>query len=139
MEEEMIQKLLERATNICLNNTCCTHSNFSVGASLLTSDNEIYDGINIENDGIQSICAERVAFCNALVHGKKDFKAILIIGKDLKTNQFKKITPCGYCRQFMSEYANKDFIIYNYDNDKQTIYKYTLENLLPESFEYKGE
>lgn len=139
MENELLNKMIEMAKNSALNNNCCKHSNFTVGTALLTSDNELYAGFNIENDGIQSICGERVAFCNALVHEKKDFKAIMVVGKKIENEKFIKTTPCGYCRQFMSEYVNSNFEIYSYDEENNKLYKYTIKDLLPETFESKGE
>lgn len=106
------------------------YSNFKVGCALLCKDGRIFSGCNIENDGIMSICAERVAFSKAISEGVKDFEAILIVGgKD----ELIYTTPCGYCRQFMSEFCNKDFPVYiYYENDK--IEKLTLEELLPHNF-----
>ena len=49
------------------------YSKFKVGAILYTKDNKIYTGVNIENMGIQSICAERCAFAKAISNGVKKF------------------------------------------------------------------
>jgi len=100
----------------------------------MTKDGKVYKGFNVENDGIQSICAERVAFTKALSEGNKDFVCVAVVGKPLNQNQFNKTLPCGYCRQFLSEYATKDFIIYTYDDTEDKLYTYTLKDLLPESF-----
>ena len=85
---------------------------------------------NIENDGLMSICAERVAFSKAISEGEKDFECILVLGGK---GELQYTSPCGYCRQFMSEFCDKNFEIYMYyDNDK--IDKKTLGELLPDSF-----
>lgn len=131
---EDIERLREIATACADKNTCCHHSNFTVGAALLCTNGHIYSGCNIENDGIQSICAERTAFVKALSEGEKDFKAILIVGKEKQTDYYKKIVPCGYCRQFISEYTNDEFIIYTYDQEENKYIKYTKEELLPNDF-----
>lgn len=136
MSNQEIMFFINEAKKICLKNFCCNHSKFSVGAALLTKDKKIYTGFNIENDGIQSICAERSAFIKALTENNKEFVCIAIIGKPTDTRDFIKTVPCGYCRQFMNEYTNKDFMIYTYDELEDKIYKYTLEELLPNSFEY---
>lgn len=108
---------------------------FQVGAVLITKDNKIYTGCNIENitQG-PGICAERVAFAKAISDGIKDFKEIHIIGG--KENQAPiSITPCGVCRQFLVEFCEPDFkIICHYGNPFQTK-EYLLKNLLPESFD----
>ena len=55
-----IQQLIE-AAKAARENAYVPYSNFKVGAALLTKDGEIFAGCNIENHGIMSICAERVA------------------------------------------------------------------------------
>ena len=134
MEKEIIMELIKQAKEIANRNFCCKHSNFTVGAALMTQDGKVYKGFNVENDGIQSICAERVAFTKALSEGNKDFVCVAVVGKPLNQNQFNKTLHCGYCRQFLSDYATKDFIIYTYDDTEDKLYTYTLKDLLPESF-----
>lgn len=112
-------------------NSYSPYSNFKVGCALLAKDGRIFSGCNIENSGIMSICAERVAFAKAISEGVKEFESILVVGGK---NKLIYTTPCGYCRQFMLEFCNKDFPVYLcYDNDK--IEKLTLEELLPHNFE----
>ena len=41
-------------------------------------------------------------------------------------------TPCGVCRQVLSEFCRKDMKLYLFDG--KTEREYTLEALLPESF-----
>lgn len=114
-------------------NNACTITGFKVGAALVTEDNKVYTGCNIENAGIQSICAERCAFVKALSNGERKFKAILVVGcKD--GDSIEETFPCGYCRQFMRSYVDLSFKIYTYSN-KGGIKEYTLEELLPHSFD----
>lgn len=107
------------------------YSNYTVGAVLKTKNGKRYTGCNIENAGIQSICAERVAFCKAISEGEKFFESIVIVGGP-KDKEPEKCLPCGYCRQFISEFVDKDFKIYTVYEDK--IEEYTLDELLPYSF-----
>ena len=112
-------------------NAYTPHTNYKVGCALLTKNGKIFSGCNIENDGIMSICAERVAFAKAISEGEKEFECILVLGGK---EELQYTSPCGYCRQFMSEFCNKDFEIYMcYANDK--IDKKTLAELLPDSFD----
>ena len=108
------------------------YSNYKVGAALVCKNDKIYSGCNVENHGIMSICAERVAFSKAISEGDKDFSYIVICaGKDL--NELDDSIPCGYCRQFMSEFVDKNFIVYALGpNDKIT--SYTIQDLLPHNF-----
>ena len=112
-------------------NAYTPYTNYKVGCALLTKNGKIFSGCNIENDGIMSICAERVAFAKAISEGEKEFECILVLGGK---EELQYTSPCGYCRQFMSEFCNKDFEIYMcYANDK--IDKKTLAELLPDSFD----
>ena len=111
-------------------NSYSPYSNYKVGCALLTKSGKIFTGCNIENNGIMSICAERVAFTKAISEGEKDFECILVLGgkEDLQYT-----SPCGYCRQFMSEFCDKNFEIYMYDEENKLVKK-TLSDLLPDSF-----
>lgn len=110
------------------------HSGFTVGAVLKCKNGRKYTGCNVENDGIQSICAERVAFCKAISEGEHDFESIVVMGGP-KDKEAQRCLPCGYCRQFMSEFVSKDFKVYTIYENK--VEEYTLEELLPYSFELK--
>ena len=107
------------------------HSEYTVGAVLMAKNGKRYTGCNVENQGIQSICAERVAFCKAISEGEKYFESILIVGGP-EGKEPEKCLPCGYCRQFMSEFVDKDFKVYNYYENK--VDEYTIGELLPYSF-----
>jgi cytidine deaminase len=129
MEKELIKYAIEAAKN-----SYSPYSNFRVGAALLTENNKLYLGCNIENAAYgPSNCAERTAFFKAISDGEKNFKAIAIVGgKD--GNFTEECFPCGVCRQVMSEFCNKDFKIILGNKDLE--YKvYTLSELLPHSFE----
>lgn len=129
----MIQELFNKAIEV-RKNAYAKHTPYYVGAALLTKSGKIYTGCNIQNDGINSICAERVAFTKALSEGNHEFSCLAVVGKPLSRDYFSKTLPCGYCRQFLSEYTSKDFLIYTYDDEENKLYTYRLEELLPESF-----
>ena len=113
-------------------NAYVPYSNYSVGAALVCKNGNVYSGCNIENDGIMSICAERVAFTKALSEGERDFDYIVVCGgSSLET--LENCTPCGYCRQFMHEFVDKHFKIFLIDSsDDAEIYH--IDDLLPHSF-----
>lgn len=132
LTQEQISDLLKAAADAADKNSCCRHSSFTVGAALLDREGGIRTGINIENHGIQSICAERVVLCNALSSGlgSEDFVALAVVGRNLSDTEFSKTLPCGYCRQFLSEYASPDMPVYTIGGE------YTVRGLLPESFSH---
>ena len=107
------------------------YSNYTVGATLVCKNGKRYVGCNIENDGLQSICAERVAFLKAISEGESEFAYIVVMGGK-KGEKAEKCTPCGYCRQFMSEFVKDDFKVFNVYDEK--IDEYDFNDLFPFSF-----
>ena len=69
----MYKEDFELAKKIRLN-AYTPYSNYQVGAVLRTKSGKVYAGCNIENHGIQAICAERVAISRAISEGEKDFE-----------------------------------------------------------------
>lgn len=108
------------------------YSGFQVGAALLCSDGTVFTGCNIENAAYSPTnCAERTAIFKAVSEGRKDFAAIAVCGG--KGGKISGLcTPCGVCRQVLSEFCKEDFPIYLAHKDG---YKaLTLGDLLPYSF-----
>ena len=110
------------------------YGKYFVGACLRCKDGSVYMGCNIENHGIQSICAERTAFVKAISEGKKEFESIAVVGAPMGEEPSTKCLPCGYCRQFMSEFIDEDFKVILEDNGE--IVTYSLDDLLPNRFEF---
>ena len=110
------------------------YGNFQVGACLRCKNGKVYTGCNVENHGIQGICAERTAFVKAISEGEREFVSITVVGAPTGEDINEYCTPCGYCRQFMSEFVDKDFKIY-ITNGKE-VKTYTIEELLPNSFKF---
>ena len=107
-------------------NAYAPFSNFCVGAALLTTDGEIYTGVNIENSSYgATICAERTAFVKAISEGKRQFSKIAISAGDVES------VPCGICRQFMYEFSPEIEIITKADG---VLKVRPLTQLLPEGF-----
>lgn len=117
------------------NRSYVPYSKFTVGAVLKCKSGKRYIGCNIENHGIQSTCAERVAFLKAISEGEKEFEYIVVAGGKEKQGVEEECMPCGYCRQFMSEFVDKDFKIYTFD--KKKIRQYSMDDILPYSFKFE--
>lgn len=110
-------------------NSYSPYSRFSVGAALLTADNKIYTGTNVENASYSlSICAERVAFTKAVSEGDKKFIAIAVAA-----NAKEFVFPCGACRQFMYEFGGDLDVIVVRSKKQFRIVK--LFELLPGAFD----
>lgn len=132
MNNETISMLIQKA-NDARANSYCPYSNFAVGAALLCADGTIYTGANIENASYTpTICAERVAFFQAVHQGHSDFTAIAIVGGSKGADIDALCTPCGVCRQVMSEFCKGDFKILL--SDGKDIEVFTLDDMLPHRF-----
>lgn len=104
------------------------YSKFKVGAAVLCDDGKIFSGCNIENASFGlSICAERVAFFKAISEGSTKIKAIAVIG-----NTNKPCSPCGACRQVISEFGEDIPLIMT--NLKGDVRIKKIKELLPEAF-----
>ena len=110
-------------------NAYAPYTKYYVGACLKAKSGKLYSGCNVENLGILSICAERTAFVKAISEGEKDFEYIVVCGGS-SLNSLENCFPCGYCRQFMSEFVNKDFKIYAISED-ESIKEFSIHELLP--------
>ena len=107
------------------------YSHFLVGAALLTHDGRQFSGCNVENASYGLCnCAERTALFSAVASGCQpgDFAAIAITG-DCEG----PISPCGACRQVMSELCTPDMpvLLTNLHGDLQET---TVAALLPGAF-----
>ena len=103
------------------------YSGFAVGAAVLTEDNKVYAGCNVENAsyGLTN-CAERTAIFKAVSEGKQNFRAILIVGDTPEPT-----TPCGACRQVIREFSIPRVLLTNMAGDWKEV---TGAELLPLSF-----
>lgn len=126
---ELIEKAIE-AKKYAMSPT-----NYHVGAALLTLNGNVYTGCNLgSNDGIFNICAERVAICKMLSEGEKTFNKIAVVGGH--GNELSFTTPCGVCRQLISEFGNDIEVILGYRNSEGEITEKAqkISELLPGSF-----
>ena len=111
------------------------YSGFAVGAALLCKSGKIYTGCNIESRSFSpTCCAERTAFFKAISEGEREFLTIAVVGGRKDSADFGICTPCGVCRQVMSEFCEKDFTIILSDS-RFNFKTMKLEELLPFGFE----
>ena len=121
--ETLIQHALKAQKN-----SKSQYSNYPVGCALLSHDDKIIYGCNIESAVYPStLCAERVAIYSALSQGIDKFKAIAIVSNT-------GARPCGSCRQIMYEYLG-DIPIYISDSIGKQYKSHNIEELLPYPFD----
>lgn len=105
------------------------YSHFTVGAALLADDGLVYAGVNVENASYGlTVCAERNAVGAMALAGGRRVLALAVCTEN-------GVTPCGACRQVLSEFAPEEgdvpvWIVDGPGAVRQT----TLAALLPESF-----
>lgn len=107
------------------------YSEFHVGACVLTKSGNTYQGCNVENASYGlTICAERNAIANAIIHGENEIAAIAIYSPKMQN-----CMPCGACRQVIFEFQKEDEIkiITEVDGNCQITY---INKLLPEGFKF---
>jgi cytidine deaminase len=87
------------------------YSNFSVGAAVLLENGVVVKGSNQENAAYPTgLCAERVAvFSAGSNYPGVAIKTIAITAKSSRIKVESPVTPCGDCRQAISEYE----VLYN--------------------------
>ena len=110
------------------------YSHFAVGAALLTKDGQVFLGANIENSSYPlCMCAERNALYNAMMHGykKEDLVALALIA-----DTDEPCSPCGACRQVISELLPETAPIYM-ANMKGDLKETNAKELLPFAFSEK--
>ncbi len=122
-----IDRLVSAATEARLR-AFAEHSNFLVGAALLLPDGEIIIGCNVENASYSMcLCAERVAAASAVAAGHRYWRAVAVVTKG-------GVSPCGACRQFLSEFALDTWVIMADVEDGSHRIK-RLSELLPDVFD----
>jgi cytidine deaminase len=122
-EEELIQEAEKARLR-----AYAPYSKFKVGAALLTKTGKVYTGANVENGAYGlTVCAERAAVLKAVNEGDKDFVKIAVVA-----DKNPPVTPCGPCRQVLSEFAKDMKIVCA--NLQGRVNRYTLRELLPQAF-----
>lgn len=103
------------------------YSDFSVGAALLDDRGVVYSGCNVENASYGlSVCAERHAIAAAVGDGSRRFQALAVM-----TDVSPPGSPCGACRQVLSEFGDFPIMLVNPDGERVET---SVGELLPMAF-----
>ena len=127
-EPEIDEEALLLAARAVLERAHSPYSGVRVGAALLDSEGRVHLGCNVENASYGlTVCAERTAVGRAVAEGVRSFAAIAIA-----TNLPHLLTPCGACRQVLSEFAPDLRVICEGAGGERKAW--SLDQLLPEAF-----
>ena len=98
-----------------------------VAAAIEASSGKIYTGVCVDTSCTLGICAERNAIFNMITNSDNEIKRVITIMSDGKTG-----TPCGACRELMTQLMPKSYqhveIMLDYEQRKVI----TLGELTPE-------
>lgn len=127
LDESELNRLIAAALSV-QQKAYAPYSNFFVGAAILATDGQIYEGCNVENASFGlTICAERSAISAAIAHGNRNWKAIAVASRGA-------VTPCGACRQVLHEFGPGLEVILVDGETKAIRARWTTETLLPGAF-----
>ncbi len=125
-------KLIEQAQQ-AYQKAYAPYSQIQVGAALLTQQDNIFTGCNVENISYGlAICAERNAIAHAVATEggqKMQIKAIAIAN-----NRQIPCSPCGACRQVIAEFAQENTLVIFLG--QQGLEMATITELLPAGFSF---
>lgn len=123
--EDLIKMAIES-----LKKAYAPYSGFKVGAVVVTSNGKIFTGCNIENSSYGlTICAERVAIFSAIAAGERQIEKLVVVA-----DTPEPVSPCGACRQVMSEFGDFEVILANLVGKYNTT---RVSELLPYAFKLK--
>lgn len=134
-ERELLDKAIQ-ATSTAYS----PYSHFCVGAAVLLANGTTVTGSNQENVAYPSgLCAERTAmFAASAQYPKVPMRKIAIVGKNAE-GELCAATPCGACRQVMSEYqdvAGENIEIILYSEGGTVLLFDGIDSLLPLRFSF---
>ena len=85
-------------------NAYVPYSRFKVGAALRAADGSLHRGCNVENVAYpEGTCAEVGAIAAMIAEGETEIAEIVVIA-----DSPEPVTPCGGCRQKLSEFSGGD-------------------------------
>ncbi len=89
-------------------NAYAPYSAFKVGAAVLLKNGTVFIGSNQENAAYPSgLCAERVAIYQASTQFPNEIIEMIAITGSAEQPTEYPVSPCGACRQSLSEYETK--------------------------------
>ena len=138
METELYERLVAAARRARAA-AYAPYSRYKVGAAIATRSGAIFSGCNVENASYGAcLCAERNAIGQMVAAGETEAVACVVVTQGPRAG-----SPCGICRQVLSEFAQDMTIVLigdgshapdqpRQDDDRRET---TLAALLPDAFE----
>ena len=118
--------LIAQATEIIKKNFDDKNYNHTVGAAIRCKNGNVYLGVNVYSG--HGACAEYIAFGAAFTAGEREFDCIVAVRGD---EPYKILSPCGNCRQMMSQYMPDNDVIINTESGLKKIH---VKDLIPYAY-----
>ncbi|MEO0344617.1 MAG: cytidine deaminase [Pseudomonadota bacterium] len=107
------------------------YSGYRVGAAVLDERGDTWLGCNVENASYpEGSCAETAAIAAMIAGGGRRIQHVVIAGGH---DAIAPCSPCGGCRQRISEFADSATRVWLVDADG-TLTPYSVRDLLPAGF-----
>lgn len=115
------------------------YSRFNVGAALRTETGAVHAGANVENGSYpEGWCAETSAIAHMVAAAPpgpgRRIASVSVVADRIEG---RLTTPCGGCRQRLSEFAGPDTPVHVSDPSGATE-TFTMRQLLPAAFSLEG-
>jgi len=109
------------------------YSKFPVSAVVVAGSGRAFVGVNVENGAYPlSRCAEQIAVGAMVAAGERSIREVLIL-----STSNEPVTPCGACRQILSEFADEETPIVCRNTAGKEL-RFKLGELLPAAFRLEG-
>ena len=110
--------------------TYSPYSHYPVGAAVRSQSGRIYAGANMENASFpEGWCAETSALAHMVMAGETKLAEVCVYAE-----KAARATPCGGCRQRLSEFGDADTKVHLCDASG-IVETVTLGDLLPAAFD----
>jgi cytidine deaminase len=124
-----VGSLVEAARRVRAN-AYAPYSSYRVGVALRAKDGRVFTGVNVENSSFPCcLCAEHNAIGHAVSEGARAFDAIVVCSERRKSGESG--SPCGRCRQVLSEFGDLWVILTGPSGDWEIM---RLSALFPRAF-----
>jgi cytidine deaminase len=122
---------LFEAARAAMRNAYAPYSEFPVGAAIRTDTGKVFAGANMENTSYpEGWCAEVSAIAHMVMAGERKIAEVAVIAEKMP-----RITPCGGCRQRLTEFGTAATLVHLCD-ETGIVETVTLGDLLPKAFAF---
>lgn len=129
--DERDQELIDRARAIIRG--AFHNTRHKVGSAVRMRSGKVYTAVNLDTHvGRIAVCAEAVALGKAVSEGEDEIETIVaVLQKNAEDKTPMLASPCGMCREMISDYGPNSKVIVQTDNGPETL---SIAELLPLKF-----